>query len=150
MKKTHSIGIMFSVSLICLFTILSALLIYMGYGGYKNILENREYNNNSRVTLSYLAGKVRTADSTDGITVSDREGYEVLAISDGDCETLIYYYKNAIYEAYMAKGDEFDPAIGERIASVNDYKAVMDENMISFEITLEDGKMLSTDVVIRR
>lgn len=150
MKRTHSVGIMFSISLIFLFTMLSALIIYMGYNGYKNITDNREYNNDCRVTLSYLTGKVKTADSVDGVSISEREGYEVLSVSDGDCETLIYYYKNSIYEAYMSKGDEFEPAMGERIAKVKGYKAEKTADKISFEITLDDDEKISAIVAIRK
>ncbi|MBE5939090.1 MAG: DUF4860 domain-containing protein [Lachnospiraceae bacterium] len=149
-NKSHSVGIVFSMSLICLFTILSALLIYMGYESYKGIIDNREYNKNTRVALSYLTGKVRTADSTKGVNVSERNGYEVLSISEGDCETLIYYYKNSIYEVYMAKGDDFLPEFGERVAKVKSYKAIVNDNVVTFEITLDSGEELSADVALRK
>ena len=138
MKRNHSIGLAFSICLICVFSILSALLIYMGNEDYRQIIKNEELNKTYRTTISYLSSKVKTADSVDGIALKDKNGIKVLSVSDNECETLIYYYDNCIYEVYMGKEDEFTPLMGNIIAKVQGYDVNIDNGKVTFKV--QDGK----------
>jgi len=148
MKKSHSIGVVFSLCLICMFAVLSVILIYMGNEAYNHVIHTKEHNNDCRVTLSYLAGKVRTADSTDGITIRKESGVDVLSVSDGDCETLIYFTGGEIYEAYIFKGDDFELDFGEKIADVKKYNVEISGDMVKFRVTTNNNEELYINVCI--
>lgn len=138
MKNNHSIGIAFSICLLCVFTVLSALLIYMGNNVYREILSNEKNNNSQRNTLTYLVSKARTADSVEGIEIRQFNGKTLVAISDGSCETLIYHYKDGIYEAYIDKKDSFSEELGERIAYADGFEAIKNGKLLELQVQIDN------------
>jgi hypothetical protein len=148
MKKENSINqflipYIFIMLLFLTIVILSFMMILAGKNIYNNINEDRKSNYDVRVTLSYVANKMRQADRNDGIEIREINGNNALVIretyDDADYETWIYYYNNSLYEIFTDEGSEFEMIDGNEILKVEDFDILkLKENL--FKLTVNSAK----------
>ena len=88
------------------------MMILAGKNIYKNINEDREINYCLRVSLSYVANKIRQGDKNEGIEIKNINGNNALIIketyNDINYETWIYHYDGCLYEIFIDEGSEFE------------------------------------------
>lgn len=123
--------------------ILSIMMILYGKSLYDNINDDRQNNYDIRVSLFYVANKIRQADKNDSIEIKQINGNNALVIKetyDGDnYETLIYHYNNSLYEIFIDEGSEFEMIAGNEIMKIEDFNILqLKENL--FKITVKSVK----------
>ncbi|WP_313371188.1 DUF4860 domain-containing protein [Sedimentibacter sp.] len=104
---------------------MSVMIILLGQNIYENINEDRADNYAKRVSLSYIANKVRQADKENSVRIEKSGDIQALVIKevyDGDYyETWIYYYNNGLYELFADEDIQFNPEDGMKIMNVDSF-----------------------------
>ncbi|HAQ39395.1 MAG TPA: hypothetical protein DCM73_00140 [Clostridiales bacterium] len=120
--KHFSFQFIFIMFLFLLIAVLSVMIILLGKDIYSSINEDRAANYDRRVSLSYMANKIRQSDKENSVRIENLNGENAIVINetydDENYETWIYFYDNAIYEMFTDAGSEFSPDDGMRILEV--------------------------------
>ncbi len=151
-KKKHSIDILFMFILFAVFAVLSVLIIYIGSGVYYKISEDKEINEQSRTTLSYVVNKVRSVGNEDDVYVRENNGRDVLVIKGNsygnDVETLIYEYDNNLMEMMVSEGDTFDLQFGDVLVKIDNVSFEIDKEKSLLTVLLTDNLGNNSEVSV--
>ncbi|MDD2494825.1 MAG: DUF4860 domain-containing protein [Tissierellia bacterium] len=144
MKKENNanhflIPYIFILLLFLTIAIISFMMILAGKNIYKNINEDREINYCLRVSLSYVANKIRQGDKNEGIEIKNINGNNALIIketyNDINYETWIYHYDGCLYEIFIDEGSEFEMIDGNEIIKVEGFEIVkVKDNLFKFTV----------------
>lgn len=97
MKHIHTF---FSLSLLLVFVCCSFLLIMMQMKGYTSIQKENAQMHQSHTPIAYLSNKVKFYDS---FSIQEMDGIQVLVLNNEVNHTLLYQYKNSLYEYDLAR-----------------------------------------------
>lgn len=145
MKKENNFSNQFSIQFIfimllfLIIVLLSVMIITLGKNVYSNINEDRASNYELRVSLSYIANKIRQADKENAVSLKDIEGTKAIVIKetyDGlKYETWIYYYDNSINEIFVDEGTLFELSDGMKVLEVESFNIIkMKDNLYKFSV----------------
>ena len=148
--KQFSFQFIFIMLLFLLIVILSVMIILLGKDIYSGINKDRAINYEKRVSLSYVANKIRQNDKADSISIDSLNGENAVVIKevydDAIYETWIYYYDNAIYEMFTDEGIEFNLDDGMKIMDVENFNIEMlNDNLYKFTATSNEE---STELIL--
>jgi hypothetical protein len=108
-----------------IFMIFSLILINVGAKVYKNIVLSNNANFELRTSLSYLATKIRQADSSSLKAAEENDGYTILSLKEeinGEYyETLIYHYDGFLREIFQEEGMEYDLGSGIETIEIDEF-----------------------------
>lgn len=149
-SKQFSFQFIFIMMLFLIIVLLSVMIIILGKNIYENINEDRSNNYELRVSLSYIANKIRQSDKQNAVEVKKlNDDYAVVIneiYDDENYETWIYFYNNALYEILIDESSTFNLEDGMKIVDVdhfeilkikdNLYKFTADSNEESSELVL--------------
>lgn len=115
------INYIFSFSLVIVFVVLMAILIYSGANSYKNVKEHTDINFNAQTALGYVANKVHGND-TYGLVMGEEKGVQYICLNfeGGEYVTYVYCYNGQLYEYLTKSTSEFDPGMGEKICELSE------------------------------
>jgi len=122
------------------------MIIMLGQDIYNNINEDRANNYEKRVSLSYVANKVRQADKENMIRLEKLKtndyGLVIKEVyNDENYETWIYYYNNGIYELFTDVGSKFNPEDGMKIMDVESFSIErLDNKLYKFTAKNNESK----------
>ena len=106
-----------------LIVILSVMIISLGKNIYDNINEDRNTNYELRVTLSYIANKIRQSDKMGAVEIKEFNGVNAVVINEvydeENYQTWIYFYDGAIYEMFTDEVTTFDLADGMKVVEAD-------------------------------
>lgn len=142
-SKQFSFQFVFIMLLFLMIVILSVMIILLGKNIYENINEDRNTNYELRVSLSYIANKVRQADKENSVELRKlNDNYAVVineVYDEEEYETWIYFYDNSIYEILIDANSTFDLADGMKIVNV-DYMEIsaIKDNLYKFAARSND------------
>ena len=145
MKKENNFSNQFSIQftfimlLFLIIVLLSVMIITLGKNVYSNINDDRANNYELRVSLSYIANKIRQADKENAVYLKDIDGTPAIVINetyDGlNYETWIYYYDNYINEILVDEGTLFDLSDGMKVIEVESFKILkLKDNLYKFSV----------------
>ena len=101
-EQVHITDLLFSLGLLCLFTISSLTVLLIGAHVYKQTALDMKTNYTTRTALTYVAEKVRQHDSTSSISLGTLEDAPALELSEsiGGVSYITYIYEdeNALKE----------------------------------------------------
>lgn len=125
-SRKYSFHFVFILMLYLLIVIFSLMIILLGKDIYSSINHDRRVNYERRVSLSYVANKIRQNDKEESIRIESLNGENTIVITedyDGDMyETWIYFYDNAIYEMFTDAGMEFNLEDGIKVLEIDGFK----------------------------
>ena len=156
MKRENNISNQFSIQfgfimlLFLVIVLLSVMIINIGQSIYSNINDDRATNYELRVSLSYIANKIRQADKENTVDIKDLYRSSAVVINetyDGlNYETWIYYYDNYLYEILIDEGELFEPSDGMKVLKVDGFNiSKLKENLFKFSV--KEGNS-SSDLVL--
>lgn len=115
-KETWMVSLISMVFILGIFAVSALFLVNIGVQVYKNIVTANNDNFELRTSLSYVATKVRQADSAGMVELREMDGLRVLVLGeeneDGAFETYLYFWDGYLYEHFMEKGGFFEPGYG--------------------------------------
>jgi len=136
-SKKFSFQFIFIMLLFLIIVILSVMIIILGENIYENINEDRTNNYELRVSLSYIANKVRQSDKTNTVnlkTLNDENAIVINEVYDDEhYETWIYFYDNAIYEILTDENSTFNMEDGMKIIDIDSFNILqIKDNLYKF------------------
>lgn len=161
MKKTvigsssHQIGTLFTFALVAVFAILALFLAVVGIEDYQSVLDIASLNNDVRVSIGYIANKIRTCDEAGNVEIFEINGQKLLRlrqVEGGDeYNSCIYFYEGTLCEQpYGQEDEEFMLEDGEALVSVKAFEIDMDEKgLVSISVTTEDEKVHGVKIAVR-
>ena len=142
----------FAFALLAAFAILSLLTVVIGARVYQRVEARAAQANETRMTLGYLAGKLRANDAKNAVAVETRENMEVLTLSRDYggkwYNTYIYCYNGTILEYFAAADVAFSPAFGETIGSASSLAFEQNGEMLVVTVENADGETFSLSVCL--
>lgn len=158
MKPTRSTGIhvlpgLFVFVLIGLFALSALTLTLIGTRVYRRATDTAAQVGSSQMVLSYLGNKIRTFDTQDAVRLETRDGLPVLCLRetlDGEVyETLIYVYRDMLWERFAAAEDAFDPEGGEQLAKVRSLTVTLAAaHLLQATVVMPDGETRTLRVAL--
>lgn len=109
MKHIHTF---FSLSLLLAFVCCSFLLIMMQMKGYTSIQKENAQMHQSHTPIAYLSNKVKFYDS---FSIQEMDGIQVLVLNNEVNHTLLYQYKNSLYEYDLQDISLFQVSVGNAL-----------------------------------
>ncbi|MEG0780882.1 MAG: DUF4860 domain-containing protein [Oscillospiraceae bacterium] len=99
------------------------MVLFTGAGSYQRLAERDAKSDSRRVTVQYVATKLRSSDAAESVSVGGfstaHPEIDTLFLRqelDGAVYcTRIYYYDGAVRELFAADGEDFAPEDGEEI-----------------------------------
>jgi len=154
------VPVLFVLTLFLLLSALSISVILAGSTVYEKISDNMDNNYDRRVTFSYLANKIRQNDVGGSISVENKDGLQMLAISETDeifgdeYVTYIYYYKGFIREIFLTVENngatvDFNPDWGDEIIKANNFSFDLTGEGIILKFTDSEGSEQYTRIALR-
>lgn len=134
------INYIFSFSLVIVFAVIMAILIYSGANSYKNVKEHTDMTFNASTALGYIVNKIHGND-IDGVSIGKEDDVEYLSLSYGTDEYVmyVYCYEGELYECLAKANSEFSAGMGEVICQVQDmHIELKGDNLL--KIVLKDNK----------
>ena len=148
MEKQNQFPFILIMLLYLIIVILSVLIIFLGKNIYDNINEERNTNYNLRVSLSYIANKVRQSDKGGAVELRQVNGENALVLNeeydDEEYQTWIYFYEGGIYEMLTDSGSTFELSDGMKLldADVFNIEKVRDNLYIFYAASNERNSEL--------
>lgn len=140
-RRIHvSVESLMVILLMIMFAVAISVLIYEGSVTYRNIITNKNNEENTRIAMSYINMRIKQNDILDRVTVDENafEGEDVLTIWHHDAEeglvSYIYLKDGILWECYT--DGPLDHALSTEIIPLND---------LSFE-TKNDGQLIYTTI----
>ena len=154
MRRQSSAGTLASLMLTCVFGATLLLSLVTGAGVYRRVQGRVEENAETRVSLSYITGKIHACDQAGMIKAGSFGGggavflYE--EIEGYIYETILYVYDGYLMEMLCEKGNEMPPEFGETVSPARDLTVMeLKEGLLWLSLTEADGQKRSTGVYIR-
>lgn len=100
-------------------------LIVISLQVYENIVIANEENFELRTSLSYVATKIRQADTVGQTFMEEKDGVNVLVLGEeieGEIyQTYIYYMDGYLYELYGEEDMEYELDYGMEVMEIQDF-----------------------------
>ena len=123
--RAHMLGILFPLSLFCLFAVCAFLVVMSGAGVYQEAVRSMEDTYSTGTALTYVSEKLRSHDREGDILLTDMGGRTALLLFDeinGEIyESHIYPGEGCLCELTVRDGTEVTPSMGEEILAVKDF-----------------------------
>lgn len=144
----HSIDVLFTFSLFCIFTICSAIVIIIGIHVYQETVSQMQDTYSTRTALAYVGEKIKQHDTSGGILLSEIEDETALVMKDTIDHTtyLTYIYPNgdSLYELSVKEGTNISKNMGNKIIEVKDFTIKDKENgFLECSASDHNGKTIS-------
>ncbi len=141
-----------SFLLFAVYVISCMLLLIIGIRSYRSTRENGEYANDLRLSLGYVANKIRAEDKPGAVFIDERSGVETLVIAhdyDIPCETRIYFYDGALFENFVVAGTDVEPDYGTRLALVKSFTADVSGDRVTINVLDTSGTARELNIKLR-
>lgn len=128
----HMIDIIFVLSLFCVFTVSSAVILLFGADIYKNTAYSMDFSFSSRTSAAYVTEKVRQSDTYDSICIDESKGYERLVMTreiDGvTYATSLYEHDGFLCELFAREDIALPADAGQQVIALTglDFELVSD------------------------
>lgn len=153
-EQTHAADLLFSLGLLCLFTISALTVLLIGAHVYKQTALDMKTNYTTRTALTYVAEKIRQHDSADSIslgTIEDVPALELAESVDGiSYITYIYEDENALKELFVQESQQVTKSQGETILAIQNFSIEQaGKNLLRLTVTDEENTSVSLLIHIR-
>ncbi len=138
-QREHVVDLLFSLSLLCVFTACGLVVVFIGINVYKNTVEDMTTAFASRTAMAYIAKQVHQNDATDAISIAEIEGTQALAITktqDGEAYCTYIYYDAGYLQELDAKAS-FTPvrSAGQKLLEIDGF-AITEQQNGTFTVTV--------------
>ncbi len=141
-EQVHITDLLFSLGLLCLFTISSLTVLLIGAHVYKQTALDMKTNYTTRTALTYVAEKVRQHDSTSSISLGTLEDAPALELSES--------IGGVSYITYIYEDENVKKSQGEKILAIQNFSIEQaGENLLRFTVTDEENTSASLLIHIR-
>lgn len=146
--KKHSIDVLFSFSLFCIFTICSSMVVIIGIKVYQETVAQMQDTHSTRTALAYVTEKLKQHDTAGGVLLSEIQGETALIMKDTINNetylTYIYPEDDGLYELSVKEGTDVTKNMGNKIIEVQNFSIKDRENgFLECSASDHNGKTMS-------
>ena len=154
MKKSHvSVELAAGLLLFCVFTVTMLFVLVSGAGAYQKISETMEEQYRERTCLSYIAAKIRHADSNGSVYTGTFGGGSALYLEEEEdgtvYVTVLYYYDGSVRELFTLKDTQLLPEDGFEILSADNLTFSEPADGLIRAVCTVDGRTSRVCVSVR-
>ena len=147
----HTIDILFTLSLFCVFAASAFIVVYIGADVYRTTVNNMHIGFDSGTALNFVSTKIRQHDESGNIRIDSLDGHSALvleqSIGEAVFETWIYHYNGALKELFINRENRagLRPGAGDELIRICGFEVSMPhERLISITVISGD------DIYIRK
>ena len=122
MRRGHSLDVLLSLVLFCLFAGSVLMVLMLGVESYQGVVQSMEDSYQERTCLQYIATKVNHYSGEHAVTVTQYGDGSALALCEtigGDAYvTYIYTHEGYMMELFCVSGADLDPSAGFKVMDV--------------------------------
>jgi hypothetical protein len=149
-NKKFSFHLILIILLFLMIAMMSLMIILLGKDIYSSINEDRASNYEKRVSLSYVANKIRQSDKKNNVRIESLYGENAIVINevydDVVYETWIYFYDNSIYEIFTDEDMKFNLEDGMKVMESESFVIEeINDNLYKFTAINNDE---STELIL--
>ncbi len=155
-KNEHTVDLIFTLALFCVFTASALIVTFIGANVYKQTINTMNDNFNVDTAVSYITTKLQQSDVKNGVSVASIGTTPAIMLSnkydDSDVEfvTYIYCYQDNLYELFTKKDMPVTPDMGTKIIPVNSLNfEIQDNGNVKFKITDENNSSYTKTVNLK-
>lgn len=149
-ESRHIIDTLFVLALFVIFALCALVLVSIGADVYQKTVNNMDKNYNSRTAFSYVTEKIRQNDEGGAFEVREVDGVTAVVLSkeiDGNMyHTYLYEHDGYLKELFAGDSLPFGESVfsaGQALIPVKSFSLEqINDSLISFEVTSEDGETL--------
>ena len=143
-QKGHSIYLLFTVSLFCVFALSALGVTAAGAVLYQSTVSQERSDYNLYTALSYIEQKLKACDQAGGISLEEEEPGTVLClhqeIGSSSYLTYIYAYEGSLTELFIQADQEPDFSGGTPLLDIADLDlAQTGQGLFSLTVTEPGG-----------
>ena len=144
LQKVHSIDLLFTVSLFCVFALTALGVTAAGAVLYQRTVAQERSDYNLYTALAYIEQKLKTCDQTGGISLVEAAPGTVLClhqeIGDSSYRTYIYSYEGSLRELFIQADQEPDFSGGTALLDMADLELTQTgQGLFSLTVTQAGG-----------
>ena len=143
----------FVLSLLCVLTAVSLMLVSTGASLYQNIAADMDRSFQLNTSLTYVANKVRGGDMAGQVYIEDFYGQEALVLGESYDEyqyaTWIYCYEGQLMELFGEVGGEYELTDGTPLLELQDFQFTMDGRILHMKAIAKDGSYENLSLSLR-
>ena len=152
-ESSHAIAGVFVFLLLGVFAVFSTMLVLFGAQAYRTTTERSAAHEADRTLYSYMLNTLRGDDYAGTVGLNSEDGIDMVTVAydyGGDLfEKRVYCYDGYLREMLMSVGNEFVPEAGEQVCEASNFRAQMNGNLITIELTDADGELHTVETVLR-
>lgn len=150
-RRSSLTPVFYVLPLLLLLAILSGAVISAGSEVYAKITRSMDDNYLARISLSYIAEKIRQGDSEGCVSIQQLGGTDCLVIEEKEWlyYTCIYYNEGYICESLVEYLEDFDPSMGERVIKAEVLELSGSEGVINIGVSDGGGKSSVLYIALR-
>lgn len=138
--KRHITDILFIITLLGLFAVLSITVVLFGANAYKSNVETYDNNYKTRTSSVYVLQKIHSAENAKSVSVGSISNTDALIITSEDSgfmlDTYIYVYDGYLMELMELHDDVPSYENGQKIMELDSMQCTMyNDNLILVSFT---------------
>lgn len=141
-EKQHTVDILFVLTLFCVFTLSTLIVVYVGSKVYSSTVDTMDVNFHNHVAVDYIIEKVHQGDNGQNIKLQTIDGIQVLSIQESHNQqsytTYIYCYDNQLKELFISDEESFHKEDGESIMKIDSLEIKLDESLLSVSLSINN------------
>lgn len=151
-EKRFIVDVLFVLALFGLFAVSALMLVTVGADVYKHTVDDMSSNYETRVSVSYIAEKIRQNDS---VTLPENGSISIALLGDAPAllleqeineeiyNTYLYFHQGYLKELLVRKGSfigENSLTAGQEIMALSSFSiSQVSEGLLSISLTTTDG-----------
>lgn len=145
-EKRFIVDVLFVLALFGLFAVSALMLVTVGADVYKQTVDDMSTNYETRVSVSYIAEKIRQNDGSISIDYLGETPAIVIEqeYNEEFYSTYLYYHDGCLKELLVRKGSyigDNNLAAGQEIMKLSAFHAdLLWENLLKIKLTTADGE----------
>lgn len=142
-RKTHTIDLVFTISLFCVFAISALAVTVAGAAPYQKTADQSGIEYSLYTGLSYIEQKVHACDASGSIYIEETEMGDTLCLSQDISQepyvTYIYIYEGKLMEYFTRKDAQADLSAGTALLNAVSMELEETRDTLSLTITEPGG-----------
>ena len=147
-RNKHVIDLIFPLSLFFVFISSCVIVLILSFHVYKETIDLEQVNYESRTALSYIVQKIHQNDTSQAISLCQKEKRDVLVIKDQNYVTYIYEDDGYLKELFVQEDVTFNKKDGKKIIPVSHLKMKQKDQLFTLSCKI-DHQYVETKVSLK-
>lgn len=153
-KSSHSVDLLFTVSLFFVFAFCAVSVIVLGAGVYRSAAQSLEEQFSARTALSYVSEKIRRCDTPEAVSVEESGEGSILRVDTTEegkeYSTYIYCREGWLCELFLPSERKFSPEAGQQLLELSGFSVSWaSEDLLDVVCTDKSGQASRVSLCLR-